>query len=129
LPLAGEGMRRCCGRGNEAVTRRGMRPASAVPIVHASLGRPSRETVLSSITIAERFARHVCEARFTDLPPAAIASCKIFILDSLGVGVAGAGLPDAARLRAAAARWGEGGEAGVFGTAARLPAPSAALVA
>ena len=51
------------------------------------------------MTVAERFARHVCAMQYEDLSPDAVAACKVFLLDSLGVGVAGAGLPDAIRLR------------------------------
>jgi 2-methylcitrate dehydratase PrpD len=79
-------------------------------------------------TAAERFARHVASNQFDRLPAEAIAAAKIYILDSLGVAVAGAALPAAAKLREAATRWGAGEEASVLGTDARLPAPAAAFV-
>ena len=77
---------------------------------------------------AERLADHVVATRVEDLPPAAIAAAKTFILDSLGVGVAGARAPFATELKAQAARWGSGAEARVWADRARLPEPSAALV-
>ena len=77
---------------------------------------------------AQRFAAHVVQTRFSDLPEAAVERAKVFILDSLGVGVAGSSAAGAAELLSAAQRWGDGTEAAVWGRAARLPAPSAALV-
>ena len=77
---------------------------------------------------ALRFARHVVALRWSDLPAAAIDRAKTFLLDSLGVGLAGATAPGAAAVRAAAAGWGRGTEAGIWGTTIRLPAPAAALV-
>lgn len=77
---------------------------------------------------AERFARHVVETAYEALPPVAVAAAKSFILDTLGVAVAGAALPDAAKLCQAAGRWGAGAEASVLGTGVRLPAPAAAFV-
>jgi 2-methylcitrate dehydratase PrpD len=75
----------------------------------------------------EGFAGHVVRTRFADLPPAAVAAVKTFVLDSLGVGVAGGGEPSAAGIAAAAGQWGQGPEATVWGSGQRLPAPSAAL--
>jgi 2-methylcitrate dehydratase PrpD len=75
-----------------------------------------------------RFAGHVASVRFEDLPAAAVAATKTFILDSIGVGIAGSGDGWAAGLREAAVTWGQGDEATVWGTGLRLPAPSAAVV-
>ena len=77
---------------------------------------------------AQRFAAHVAETRFADLPDAAVERAKVFILDSFGVGVAGSSAAGAAELLSAAQGWGDGAEAAVWGRTARLPAPSAALV-
>jgi hypothetical protein len=41
----------------------------------------------------EAFAAHVVTTTVDDLPAAAIASAKTFILDSIGVGIAGSGEP------------------------------------
>lgn len=78
--------------------------------------------------VAACLAAHAAALRFEDLPDAAIARAKVFILDTLGVGVAGATAQGAAALLDAARGWGAGAEARVWGAAARLPAPQAALV-
>ena len=75
-----------------------------------------------------RFARHVVETRFEDLPPAAVAAAKVFILDTLGVGVAGSTAQGVEPLFQTAQGWGAGEQAAVWGRRARLPAPAAALV-
>jgi 2-methylcitrate dehydratase PrpD len=77
---------------------------------------------------SERFAHHVAATRLADMPEPAIAQAKIFILDSLGVGIAGATADGAAALLAAAAGWGSGAEALVWGTGRRVPAATAALL-
>ena len=76
----------------------------------------------------ERLARHVIDTRWQDLPDAAIAAAKTFILDALGVGVSGTAAPPADRVREVVRRWGSGDEATVIGGATRLPAPAAAMV-
>ena len=71
-------------------------------------------------SLSETFAAHVTGKRFEDVPDAAIAAAKIFILDTFGVGIAGASAPGTAELAGAAIGWGSGAEA--------LPAGTAALV-
>ena len=78
--------------------------------------------------VAARLAAHAATVRFDDLPPDAVARAKVFILDTLGVGVAGATAQGAAELLDAARGWGAGAEARIWGTDARLPAPQAAMV-
>ena len=78
--------------------------------------------------VARRLAAHAAAVRFEDLPPAVVARAKTFILDTLGVGIAGSTAQGAAAVLAAAQGWGGGAEARVWGTAQRLPAPQAALV-
>lgn len=75
-----------------------------------------------------RFVEHVTRLRYEDLPPAAIAAAKTFVLDTLGVAIAGSGDTWAPRLATTAAGWGAGAEATVIGTPVRLPALSAAVV-
>lgn len=77
---------------------------------------------------ALRFARHVLGLGFADLPEAAVAAAKTFLLDTFGVGIAGGTAAGAAALRRTAALWGQGADAAVWGTGERLPAPTAALV-
>lgn len=80
------------------------------------------------MTVAARFAAHVRNARFDDLSRDAVAQAKTFILDSLGVGIAGSSVPHAEGLLAIAARWGDRPEVSVWGRATRLPAAGAAFL-
>ncbi|MDX2159160.1 MAG: MmgE/PrpD family protein [Hyphomicrobiaceae bacterium] len=73
------------------------------------------------------FADHVARTRLEDLPEAAMRAAKTFILDTLGVGLAGSAGPKGAELAAMQSRWGGGADARVWGNGARLPAPAAAL--
>jgi 2-methylcitrate dehydratase PrpD len=79
-------------------------------------------------SLSERFAAHVTAVRFEDLPADAVAQAKVFILDTFGVGIAGATAAGAAELKAAARQWGRGAEAVVWGRAGRWPAGIAALL-
>ena len=74
------------------------------------------------------FTSHIARARFADLPAEAIAKAKTFLLDTIGVGLAGTSDGNAARVLAVAKQWGAADEATVWGSGARLPAPSAAYV-
>ena len=80
------------------------------------------------MTVAARFAEHVLATSFDELPSAAVERAKVFILDSLGVGIAGSSVPHADALLAIAARWGERPEVPVWGRTARLPAVGAAFL-
>jgi 2-methylcitrate dehydratase PrpD len=82
----------------------------------------------SATSLSERFAAHVATARFEDLPADALAQAKVFILDTLGVGIAGATADGAAALMAAARRWGSGADATIWGRTGRYPAGIAALL-
>lgn len=77
---------------------------------------------------AHRLAAHAAGLRFDDIPPAAVEKAKVFILDTLGVGIAGSSVPEAAPLLAATRGWGAGEGAAVWGTRARLAPGAAALV-
>ncbi len=76
----------------------------------------------------DRIAGHVTGAQFSDLGEADLAKAKTFLLDSLGVGMAGscgASVPDLVRT---VSGWGSADEATVWVTGERLPAQSAAIV-
>lgn len=62
-----------------------------------------------------------------DVPEAARAACRTFLLDSLGVAAAGSAAPWADRLAEMQKRWGAGDEARCWVFASRLPAPAAAF--
>ena len=73
------------------------------------------------------FAEHVVRSSYDDLPAAAIAAAKTFMLDSFGVGAAGSAAPWAKELADTAMRWGSGGDARVWVHGTALPAPAAAM--
>jgi aconitate decarboxylase len=75
----------------------------------------------------EALCQHVTRTSYPDLPPTAVTAAKTFVLDTLGVGIAGSSGPKAAALAAATATWGQGQKARVWSTGERLPAPAAAL--
>ena len=83
------------------------------------------------MTAAETIVRHALGASYEDLPPEAVRAAKTFILDTIGVGVAGAAAPYADDVFRTACAWGEagpGGAAHVFARRKTLPAASAAFV-
>ncbi len=75
----------------------------------------------------ESLCAHVVERGYDDLPPAATAAAKTFVVDTCGVGLAGSSGPKAAELVAAQALSGRGDDARVWSTGEALPAPAAAL--
>ena len=77
---------------------------------------------------SERFAHHALCTRFEDLSADAVEQAKVFILDTIGVGIAGSSAAGADELSRVAAGWGEGADAVVWGTRKRVPAPTAAFL-
>ncbi len=77
---------------------------------------------------AEAFAAHVAGTQFADIPPHAIARAKVFILDTLGVGIAGSSAQGSAELLASARLWGEGTGAAIWGRSDRMPAHAASFL-
>lgn len=78
-------------------------------------------------TAASRFAEHALGTRFADLPPAAVERAKVYVLDSLGVGIAGSSVEGGAELLQVAAGWGEPAVP-VWGRGLRLSAPAAVFM-
>ncbi len=79
------------------------------------------------MTAAARFAAHALETQFTDLPAAAVQRAKVFVLDSLGVGIAGSTVEGGAGLLRVASGWGNP-LVPAWGRATRLSAPAAAFI-
>lgn len=77
--------------------------------------------------IEDAFSSHIANAGYEDLSSEAIAKAKTFLLDTIGVGLAGTSDGNAARVLATAERWGAGAEATAWGSGAKLPAPSVAF--
>jgi 2-methylcitrate dehydratase PrpD len=75
-----------------------------------------------------RFAQHVVSTGYEDLPEAALSATRTFLLDSLGVGIAGSAGPWVEELIACQQAWGTADDARAWVRGTRLPAPAAALV-
>ncbi len=78
-------------------------------------------------TYTEGLAAFIAGVRYEDIPPAVLGHAKLMILDSVGCGLLGAGLPWSVRLRAALAGVEAPGDVSVWGTGTKLSAPTAAL--
>lgn len=79
-------------------------------------------------TLDALLAKHAAEVRFEHLPPEVLNTAKIFLLDTLGVGIAGGSTPEIAPLLAAVSRWGTGQAVTLWGRRATLPPVQAVLV-
>ena len=73
-------------------------------------------------------ARHVVDTDYEDLPQHVLAAAKTFILDSIGVGVAGSDGVWVEDLIRTVKRWGAGDQARVLVHGSHLPPTSAAIV-
>ncbi len=76
----------------------------------------------------DRIAAHITGTRLADLPAATVGKVRTFLLDTLGVGIAGSSGAQVADLIALARGWGPQSEATVWLTGERLSAQSAAIV-
>ena len=90
----------------------------------------SRTQLLPSslVPATARFAAHALGLTYEQIAPKAIEQAKIYILDTLGVGIAGSTSAAAAEALEAASRWGTGAEARIWGRSERVPAPTASLL-
>jgi len=77
---------------------------------------------------ADRFAAHVLGSAYQDLSADAVAQAKIFILDTIGVGIAGSTALGANELLRSAIGWGNLDQAAIWGRGERVPASVAAMV-
>ena len=80
-----------------------------------------------SMTAANRFAAHAIETRIADLSALAVQRAKVYVLDSLGVGIAGSSVDGGDGLLRVASGWG-GASVPVWGRGTRLSAPAAAFM-
>lgn len=80
------------------------------------------------MSASEILARHALSVEWKDLAASAHDGVRIFLLDTLGVGIAGAKAPFAAEIGTVAKGWGGGGPAPVLGRAITLSAPQAAFL-
>ena len=65
--------------------------------------------------VVEAYAEHALTIRYEDMPDPARVAVKTFLLDSLGVGIAGAKSPLSSKLRKATRNWSSSREANVWG--------------
>jgi aconitate decarboxylase len=84
--------------------------------------------MMSSFNAARRFARHALSTQYEDLSQNAVAQAKVFILDTLGVGIAGSTAFGADQVAIASAGWGSGTDATLWGRRERATATGAALL-
>ncbi len=78
---------------------------------------------------ADAFVSHALGLRWESIPAEAQEAVKTFLLDSLGVGIAGAGAPLTAQVRQAALAWAGAGDANVWGEGSyRTSAANAAFI-
>lgn len=80
--------------------------------------------------LTEALLEHAAKLRYDDLPAEAVAAARVFVMDSLAVGLSGTGpqLPLATTVREAALALGQGSEARAWVTGERMPAGSAAML-
>ncbi|XDB00429.1 MmgE/PrpD family protein (plasmid) [Sulfitobacter sp. LCG007] len=78
--------------------------------------------------VEERVVAHVTSTRYEDLPATAVEKVRTFLLDTIGVGIAGSCGANIDALRALAQAWGNQPEASVFTEPGKISAQSAAMV-
>lgn len=83
--------------------------------------------ITSKLTVSEVLADRIYRSRPADLSTPAVESTKTFILDTIGVGLAGARTPESRSLVETAQGWGGAGEASVWGRNLSLPPWAAAM--
>lgn len=65
--------------------------------------------------MVEAYTSHALTAQYEDLTSEAYVAIRTFLLDSIGVGIAGANVPLASLVRQSAFKWGNSGDANVWG--------------
>lgn len=80
--------------------------------------------------LTDALLAHASGLRFTDLSPEAVAATRVFVMDSIAVGLSGSGpqVPLTQTVRGSAAALGQGAAARCWCTGEPLPAASAAMV-
>ncbi len=73
-------------------------------------------------------AAYVVSTRFEDLPPATVERTKTFLLDTVGVGIAGSSGAGIEAIKAVVATWGSGDEAAVWVSGERMTAWQATII-
>jgi aconitate decarboxylase len=99
-----------------------------LPPPQAGEGWGGGVVALTQDPVVDKIVAHVARAAAAAVPEAAREAAKVFIADSLGVGIAGAAAPWRREVLDMAAASGGHAEATVWGTGERLPLGQAAMV-
>ena len=83
---------------------------------------------MNQMTAMDQIAAHVAGARHEPLPAQVVRDVKTFLLDTVGVGMAGSSGAQVGDLIRLAASWGDAPEATVWLTGEKMSAGSAAVV-
>lgn len=75
-----------------------------------------------------RILQHIEKTQFQDLPEAVVENTKRFILDSIGVALAGCNAPGCREVVDLVKEWGGKPEATIMSYGGKVPSPSAAMV-
>ncbi|MGA0055271.1 MAG: MmgE/PrpD family protein [Steroidobacteraceae bacterium] len=78
--------------------------------------------------VTAKLIEHVVNHRFDTLSPSAVTATSTFVLDSLGVALAGSRVPLVTGLIDIAHGWGQSTDCRIWGTGQRVPAVTAAFV-
>ncbi len=78
--------------------------------------------------VTSKLVEHVVTHRFDTLSPSAVTATSTFVLDSLGVALAGSRVPLVTELIDMARGWGQSNDCRIWGTGQRVPAITAAFV-
>lgn len=78
--------------------------------------------------VTSRLVEHVVAHRFDTLRKSAVTATSTFVLDSLGVALAGSRVPLVPQLIALAKTWGASNDCRIWGSGERVPAITAAFV-
>ena len=79
-------------------------------------------------TYTRGLAEYIASSTFEILPQTVVEHVKLLVLDTIGAGLLGAGLPWSERLRATMQATEAAGPAAVWGTRLRFSAPTAAML-
>ena len=74
--------------------------------------------------MVDAFVAHGLKTQFEDLSPAAVKAVKTYLLDTLGVGIAGAAVPLTQNVRRSANQWAGQGAAHIWGSGAYATTPA-----
>ena len=79
-------------------------------------------------TAEQALADHTATLQYSDLPTSAVSAAKTFLLDTLGVGVAGSTVPESDLLLETACQWSASGNASIWGRRVKLDARQAVFM-